>query len=55
MPQYTSDDKSTLVQVMEAPSHYPHTWANVDTDQYHHMQLLGHNEFNKVRKLLDEH
>ena len=39
MLQNTSDDKSTLVQVM-AWYHQSITWANVDPDLYHHMESI---------------
>ena len=50
MPQNLTDDKSTLVQVMDwslqATSHY--TWDNVDLDLYRPMASLSHNELDMI-------
>ena len=47
LPQYTSDDKSTLVQVM-APAvvlgNNPTTWGNFHPDLCHYMAPPGLNE-----------
>ena len=44
MPQYTLDDKSTLVQVIAWSEKRAITWTNVDLDVFRHRASLDHNE-----------
>ena len=49
MPQITSDNKSTLVQVMlGAVRQQAIAWANDDQNLCHHIASPGHNELDYV-------